>query len=92
MGIFKAVIVSPFASNCGERGPTGANSSWGVTAQPCPAAWQMWMLGQLQGRTRRKGEASFSLPKALAELTSNRADLEIHEYWGYWAILLFSQG
>lgn len=40
----------------------------------------------------KKGEASFPLPKPRAELASNRADLEIQEYWGYWAILFFSQG
>lgn len=40
----------------------------------------------------KKEEASFSLPKPLAELASNRAHLEIHEYWGYWAIVFFSQG
>lgn len=69
MGILKAVIVSPFASNGGETGVTGADSSWGGTAQPCRDAWQMWRLGQ-------GGGGSFSLPKPLAELTSDRADLE----------------
>lgn len=53
MGILKAVIVSPFASNCEEAGLTGANSSWGGTAQLCRDAWQMWRLGQLQRWTRR---------------------------------------
>lgn len=40
----------------------------------------------------KKGEASFPLPKPLAELKSNRADLEINDCWDYWAILFLSQG